>query len=201
MGVEIMTDQRASKNVKEQFIRMIYESFNSDNNGLGTLGEILLTKADQITTDLKTTESVIAEEEVIHKIKEFKEAENNSNLVWMDYNSWNLLPESFRNLVKSTLDPLFWTGVFFRYDLFMLHEEVLMSNLDQSGYLYLLTEHKNNYLLVWVACDSVYFDWIHDTKMKDFNASFLTRILRSYGVDGEGKIVTRLPAPKEKTIT
>jgi hypothetical protein len=188
-------DERNSKNSKQTFIRMIYDAVNSTNLGVGTLGQFLIEKAHEFDNELDSTEQDhIAEEELVRKIKEFKAAEENQNLVWMDYNSWKSLPAECKACIQDLLDPLHWTGVFFRYDLFLQHEQTITKLLDKSGYLYLLSEHKRNFYLVWVACDSKYYDWLHESKMKEFSKMFLERLIKSYGIDADGNVVVKAKA-------
>ena len=188
-------DERNSKDSKQQFIRMIYDAANSTNLGVGTLGQFLIQKAEEFDEESdEVNHDVIAEEELIRKMKAFKIAENDQNLVWMDYQSWKMLPVECKALMVEILDPLHWTGVFFRYDLFMEHEEKITKLLNKSGYLYLLSEHKRNYLLVWVACDSNYYNWLHDSKMKEFSKMFLDRLIKSYGIDANGDVVVKTRA-------
>jgi len=159
------------------------------------LGQFLIEKAKEFNDEVEEKEDdIIAEEELIRKIKDFKLAENSQNLVWMDYQSWKMLPTECKALMEHILDPLHWTGVFFRYDLFMQNEAEITKLLNKSGYLYLLSEHKRNFYLVWVACDSNYYNWLHDTKMKEFSKMFLERLIKSYGIDANGDVVIKTRA-------
>ena len=180
---------KEQKNSKNQFIRMIYDSFNSDSTNVGTLGEFFLHQAEQLSIEEKTTSS--EEAELVRKIKIYKEAEDNKDLVWFDYSSWKYLPEAFRLKLKELADPLYWTGVFFKYSIFIQYEEELMKLLDNTGYLYLLTEHKDNYFMVWVTGDSHHYDWANNTKINDIIKNFDKRLIRSYGKNSENKIVVK----------
>jgi hypothetical protein len=179
------------KQEKQAFIRMIYDAFNSPTMSVGGLGELLLQRATELDKEPVKKEP-LEEEAFVRKIKEFRVAEDNQNLVWIDYKSWNLLPDSFKKKVDEVLDPLFWAGVFFKFDQFLQHEETLVRLLDSTGYLYLLTEAKRNHTLVWVACDSVFYNWLQDSKMDELSRLFLCRLVKSYGRDSEGNPVVKM---------
>lgn len=184
---------------KQQFIRLIHDATNNMSGTLGSLGTFLLERAKEINAELVATPEEINEEALVKRIKTYRIAEDNQNLVWMDYNSWNGLSEVCRGFINDNMDPLFWTGVFFKYDEFIKNEEVIVKMLDVPGYLYLLSEHKKNFYLAWVTCENNHYNWLNNSKMIELSKDFNKRMLKSYGMDGQGNVVIKV-TPKEGKV-
>ena len=169
-------------------IQMVYETAKSSE--IGTLGECLLNKAEEISQELDANIEVLGDFE--QKINELKLHEDSSNLIWMDYSSWNHISPDFKKYVEKNLNPVLWTGVFFRYDEFLQHEIELVNSIDVEGFLALLGDYNRNYLLVWISSFTIAYERLTITQLEEININFKRKLIKSYGKTREDKIISKI---------
>lgn len=169
-------------------IQMVYETAKSSEN-LGTLGEKFLHKAEEITHQVDETE-ILGDYE--GRISELKLHEDSSNLIWMDYSSWNHVNPDFKKYIEENLNPVLWTGVFFRYDEFLEHESRLAHCIDEAGFLALLGDYNKNFLLVWISSHTIAFERLTITQMDEINKNFKRKLIKSYGRTNKTEIISKI---------
>jgi len=95
--------------------RMILDTFESLPERPTAMAEQLQRFAQlqlEAGDKVEVFETVITPE-IDARIRRMRKCEEEGDLCWFNYNSWNSLPVAMRESITGVLDPLFWTGVFF----------------------------------------------------------------------------------------
>ena len=128
---------------------------------------------------------IIVSPEVDNKIRELRVHEYESDLCWIDYSSWNFLPEKMQKAMLALLDPLNWSGFYFQYSKLVQHEHEIFSLLDSSCSLIFLSDMKNYHMMSF-SSEKSYVDGMGIKKFADFKKSIDHRIIRSVGATDDG---------------
>ena len=137
-------------------LQIINEVVSEDSLPESALGMKLFEAAKSYR---KKAEGISVEEipsELELKIRLLRGAEQEGNLAWMNQASWYRLPLNFREDFIERLDPLIWSGVYFRYNDFIEQVDVLL-NLDSSYSIAIITDARN-YRFVSVTSSAREFD-------------------------------------------
>jgi len=115
---------------EDALVKMILESCGEQKkDNLGVMGRALF----NIAHAPKEVEAEDIDKELIEKMEKLKEAEENGDLAWMSYSSWNVLPPAFKNTVEKLIDPLFWSGIYFEHSEFRKHQSAILQNLEECS--------------------------------------------------------------------
>lgn len=166
---------------------MIFSSYD-ESVDVGMLGEKLL---DEANSKIKPKTDEDEFKDISEKLIELRIEEDKENLVWIDYNSWNFLSKDFKDFITNHIDPLFWTGVFFKYSDFIKYEEHLCSLIEHNGFLSLLKEMKKNYMLVWMSNEDSSYCLLNDQRLRYRQRDYFDKVIKTYGKDSYGNVVIK----------
>lgn len=145
---------------------------------LGTIGQAMFTFVEQ--QKAKQVDNYTEEERMlIGHMRVLKEAEEQSNLMWVNYKSWNAVNVLFRENFAQTLKPLFWNGVFTRLTDFYEHETKVMSKLDPKVVASLFRKG-GNYQLFCVSSDQKDYQIMNLSEFNTIASNISANIVRSY---------------------
>lgn len=127
---------------------------------------------------------------VDEKIRKCRKYEDDGDLGWMDYNSWNTLPDDVRKLFEAELDPLRFTGVFFKYSAYVQLRFLLLAGIETSIAVFTLRDGKN-YQVACVSSDWAVCDSFGVYKFRKFKNEFRERLMDTLGKDSNGNLIYR----------
>lgn len=109
----------------DDVVKLILNTVDVKSTSVGVMGHALLEMA-------KKHNEVVTDEEalLISQMKQLKIAEQNQNLLWVDYGSWNSFGVTCREYFTETLKPLFWNGVFTTFTDFVKVEKEFAYRLN-----------------------------------------------------------------------
>lgn len=167
----------------DEIVRLIFDACDQvDRQSMsGTLGEKLLKMAEKVTEPMKKDPEGI-DDEVTEKIYFLKECESNSDLCWMDYNSWNQFTKAFQDKFIEEVNPLFWGALYFQYSKFLeiVPKLSYMMSFDLS--VYVLTESKN-YKATCIGSDGAAYDRLGPMALKKIQKKYNTTLVLAMGVN------------------
>lgn len=149
---------------------------------LGAIGQAMFQFIEQQKTK-KVDNYTEEERQLIEHMRVLKEAEDQSNLVWIDYKSWNTVNGPFRENFTQVLKPLFWNGVFTRLSDFYLHETNVMSRLDPKVVASLFRKG-NNYQIFCVGSDQKDYQMMTASNFAKIATDINQNLVRSYAKTG-----------------
>jgi hypothetical protein len=109
-------------------IQMIVGSAAPEKNT--TIGRSLIECANSIKNREIIDEEDDLDDDIKNRIFELSDCEKRSDLIWMDYYSWNQTPILLREMIENELNPLFWSGVFFEYSKYINYKDKFKKLID-----------------------------------------------------------------------
>lgn len=156
---------------------------------IGSMGTALIGAFEDMKNKLDSKAFLSPKEiELMEKMKDLKIAENEGDLAWLDYDSWNGLRQEFRDLLVAIVKPLFWGGVFFRYKLFLEYDIQLCTQLSSDGGLLILTQGRN-FKMSWVGADSSQYNHVNYFNFNTLLRDYRSNQIKSYGRSRDKVIV------------
>lgn len=176
---------KQANNAAETVVKMILSACDA-KQPVGIFGQLMLEYAN------KEKEGMITDEDraLFEKMRTLKFAEEDGDLVWMEYSSWNALNARLRDEWTKALDPLFWNGVFCKFSNYIEYELALLRRLGPLVVVNLVRVGKNHQLFCVDFTDREY----NLMKTKDFDklrARVNAKIIRSFAVGADRKLVKR----------
>lgn len=157
------------------------ESLNSP------LALALAKSAKQELTKLQVNKDII-NPDLDKRLRELKTAEENSDLCWIDYTSWNLLTKPYQDYIINLLNPTFWGGLFFYKSRFTEVESLIWNRLPQELSVYELKD-AGNFRLVIVGPDKSIYDWLNVYDFRKERNLFENTVIRSIGMSKFGVVI------------
>jgi hypothetical protein len=165
------------KNAASHIVRMILDCVDHSNKSqVGLLGQILLEHANKVEN-----EEIEGDEDpdLVRKMRVLKRAEDECDLFWIDYKSWNCFSVTLKKQFEEALNPLFWGGVFCKYSDFQQNESKILSRLP-VGVVANLIQHRQVYQLFCVSCDAKEYHMMGIQDFESLQETIFASLLRSY---------------------
>lgn len=173
------------------------EDPNNNSDRIGPLGyslwEMARLETERANAPADPSKAKISfSPEIDAKAKRLKIAELNNDLAWIDYDSWTHLTNDFKEMLVGLLDPLFFTGVFFEYSMFLNHRDQLLNQLDETVSMFVLTEFgRTNYLITALGTGHGVYDWMAEMKFRAAKKMYKERCILVMGKGANGVVVKK----------
>ena len=119
------------------------------------------------------------------KINSLRGAEKEGNLAWMNNSSWYRLPIDFRENFLNVIEPLVWSGVYFKNSDFETNLDVVLSKLNKNCSIAIIRDSKN-YRFVSVTTTAREFDSMSEKDFSRYCKDFRARLIKVYGYSSTG---------------
>jgi hypothetical protein len=162
-------------------LEVINECVTEDKeDSLSSIGFKLLKAAKEYRKKADQKGEVEPTEEEL-KIRSLRNAELEGNLAWMNNPSWYRLPLDFRELFLSEIDPLVWSGVYFRNSDFEAKKETILPLLDSSCSIAISRDSKNFRFVSVIASKTQEFDSMSENEFIRYTKDFRSKMVKVYG--------------------
>ena len=149
--------------------------------------QLLKIAKSQVVEPVIDSKNAIISQDYDARMRELKKAEQEKDLCWMEYSSFNILSTTFKELFVQTLDPMNWNGLFFRYSHLLSIEKEIWSHLDPDYCVFELLEmNGNRKLVVLNSARSSTYDYSGVFELRKSQKHFKDYCLRSIGNTAHG---------------
>lgn len=173
--------------------RLILESLDRDDPK-GNMSSIFQNYIDSLNKSQEELVAVGSEEdqEFARKIKFLRECEDNKDLGWFDYDSWNSFPRPFQDNFIKNMDHFFYGGVFFQYSKLLEQEGNIWKYISPGNLVTVLHDCGNNYHIVCFGENDTKYDSLGEHALMNLKKDFKLRTLRSIAKNSAGQIICRV---------
>jgi len=106
--------------------------------------------------------------------------DSNDCLCWIDYRSWMTMPKRLQESIQELLNPKIWRGMIFQYDQWNVHEQAILTNMNQNIML-ILTVDQKKYHIYTIPLYKCYLDWMSQVRFKELSQKLNKTAIKVYG--------------------